>query len=50
MIPTGMTPDNDAFSLANDDSKPCFFLDSTYDSTDDSGDWWLDLGAVHLPA
>jgi len=50
MIPTAITADRDSLSLANADSTPCYFVDATYDATDDSGDWWLDLGAVHLPA
>ncbi len=49
MIPNATPTDNDALSLANDDSNPCFFLDAKFNATDDSGDWWLDLGAVHLP-
>ncbi|MCE9566251.1 MAG: hypothetical protein K8U57_29870 [Planctomycetes bacterium] len=50
MIPNNMPADRDAKSNASDDSRPCIFLDAAYDPTDDYGDWWLDLGSVHLPA
>ncbi|WP_439627868.1 hypothetical protein [Gemmata sp.] len=50
MIPTPQTTDVARLSLADDDAAPRFFLDAAFNPSDDSGDWWLDLGAVHLPA
>jgi hypothetical protein len=42
-------PNPDSAHAQADDDRPCF-LDDRYDaSSDDLGDWWLDLGGVALP-
>jgi hypothetical protein len=47
MIPTA--PADHTQLNSADDSRPRFFLDASFDANAD-GDWWLDLGAVDLPA
>ena len=48
-----MTPDgallNSDNKPGNDDIRPVF-LNGDYNSPDDMGDWWLDLGHIDLPA
>ena len=43
-------PAPDSFHAQADDDRPRF-VDDAYDATsDDLGNWWLDLGCVALPA
>lgn len=47
MILTAAPNNLDNLPTFNDDGRP-HFVDAIYNSPDDLGDWWLDLGCVDL--